>query len=283
MPATGAKQVLVVDDDRTISHLVATLLKREGFDVTVGNDGAQGLEQLRKRPFDLVLLDLWMPQMTGYELLAAAQQEGITAPVIMMTSDDTPASLLEGIRTQAYRYVTKPFQPRELIAIVHDAIESGKVLPIEVISAKPQWIEVEVPCQREAAERLYDFMLRLNSGVPEGTRETIAIAFRELLLNAVEWGGQLNPHSKVRVSYVHGDRMILYRISDPGPGFSFANLSHAAISNPDPLEHTRIRAEKGVRPGGFGILMTRNMVDELLYNERQNEVLFVKYLNHSAA
>ena len=73
--------------------------------------------------------------------------------------------------------------------------------------------------------------------------------------------------------------MIVY-VHDPGSGFSLDFLPHAAISNPEnsPIQHVEVRAEAGKRPGGFGILMTRNLVDELLYNERGNAVLFVKYL-----
>jgi len=142
---------------------------------------------------------------------------------------------------------------------------------------------VEVPCQREAAERLHEFMLHIKAGLPDNVRDDLATAFRELLLNAVEWGGQLDRTRRVRVSYVRLERMIMYRIADPGPGFRFEGLDHAAISNPDPLDHDRKREEKGLRPGGFGIVLTRSMVDELIYNEKQNEVLFVKYLGDTAA
>jgi len=82
------------------------------------------------------------------------------------------------------------------------------------------------------------------------------------------------------VTYVHTTRAIVYLIQDPGAGFSFDAIEHAAIANPpdDPAHHLEIRAEMGVRPGGFGILLTRNLVDELVYNEKGNEVLFIKYL-----
>ena len=74
--------------------------------------------------------------------------------------------------------------------------------------------------------------------------------------------------------------MLLYRIADPGEGFRMDALPHAAISHPDsPLEHMNVREEKGLRPGGFGLLMVRAKVDELIYNEKQNEVMFVKYLD----
>jgi anti-sigma regulatory factor (Ser/Thr protein kinase) len=111
-------------------------------------------------------------------------------------------------------------------------------------------------------------------------RESVGYAFRELLMNAVEWGGKLDPKRTVTISYVRAKRMLLYRIADPGPGFKMEGLDHAAISHPDnPIEHVLIREEKGLRPGGFGILMVRAKVDDLIYNEKQNEVVFIKYLD----
>jgi anti-sigma regulatory factor (Ser/Thr protein kinase) len=139
---------------------------------------------------------------------------------------------------------------------------------------------LSVPCTRDAADRLQGVMARLEADLPQEVRESVGYAFRELLLNAVEWGGQLDPKRRVRISYLRARRMLLYRIADPGPGFSMEGLSHAAISHPDnPLEHDSIREQKGIRPGGFGILMVQAKVDELIYNERQNEVMFVKYLD----
>ncbi|HYP53894.1 MAG TPA: hypothetical protein VEQ42_10170, partial [Pyrinomonadaceae bacterium] len=68
---------------------------------------------------------------------------------------------------------------------------------------------------------------------------------------------------------------------DPGEGFRLESLYHAAILNPDndPVQHERIRQEMGLRPGGFGILIARNMVDEMIYNEKHNEVLLIIYLD----
>jgi anti-sigma regulatory factor (Ser/Thr protein kinase) len=75
--------------------------------------------------------------------------------------------------------------------------------------------------------------------------------------------------------------MLMYRIADPGPGFKIDELEHAAIGQPadDPIKHMQVREEKGIRPGGFGLMMVRASVDELIYNEKRNEVVFVKYLN----
>ena len=197
-----------------------------------------------------------------------------------MTSDDAPETVLKAIRQQAHSFVHKPVEPAALVSLVRDVLKSAPEPPIEVVSARPDWVELVVPCTREAADRLHGVMAQLDTGLPEDVRESVGYAFRELLMNAVEWGGKLDPKRTVKISYVRAKRMLLYRIADPGSGFSMENLEHAAISHPDnPIEHMEVRESKGLRPGGFGILMVRAKVDELIYNEKQNEVVFVKYLD----
>jgi anti-sigma regulatory factor (Ser/Thr protein kinase) len=218
--------------------------------------------------------------MNGLELLEKLRTLKQRPRVVVMTSDDTPATLLQAVREQAFTYVHKPVDPELLIETVQLAIEAPKTKPIEVLSARPDWVELVVPCTREAAERLQSVMTRLNVDLAPDLRDSIAYAFRELLLNAVEWGGKLDPSRTVRISYLRAKRMILYRIADPGPGFNIENLPHAAISQPHaPTAHIDVREAKGLRAGGFGLLTVRSTVDELLYNEKHNEVVFVKYLD----
>ena len=276
------KRILVAEDDRTTRLLLAGALKRAGFSVETALDGAVALRQLRKKKFDLLLTDIWMPRMTGIELLARLRKEKSPPRVVVMTSDDTPETLLRAVREQAYHYVTKPVEPAALIELIRDALAAHPTAqPIEVLSARPDWVELLVPCEPGAAERVHSFLIRLKTDLPDETRELVAQAFRELLNNAIEWGGRMDPNQKVRISYLRAKRMLLYRIADPGTGFRFDGLKHAALQNPpdQPWGHMNERDAKGLRPGGFGILMVKAMVDELLYNEAQNEVVFVKYLD----
>ena len=152
---------------------------------------------------------------------------------------------------------------------------------IEVLSAKPDWLELSVPCSRDAAERMDQFMRQIKIDLPDEAREGVAQAFRELLMNAVEWGGGLDPKRRVRISLLRTPRMLQYRVSDPGPGFRLEDLPHAAINNApgDVFTHETVRQQKGLRPGGLGLMMVRAVADELLYNEKHNEVIFIKYLN----
>jgi len=183
------------------------------------------------------------------------------------------------LRDQAYGYVKKPFDPQAVVELVHEALKAPELPPIEVISAKPYWLELSVPCSRNAAERVDQFMRQL-SNLPEDL-EQVSQCFRELLMNAVEWGGGLDPKRRVRISFLKTERMLQYRVADPGEGFKFEEITHAAIAQApgDVITHTEVRAEKGMRGGGFGLLLVKAMADELLFNEKQNEVVFIKYLD----
>jgi two-component system, OmpR family, response regulator len=282
MGEASMKSILVADDDRILRTFVRATLKKQKYDVAVAADGLAAVAQLKKKKFDLLLLDLWMPKMNGFEVLALVRQQPQPPRVVVMTSDETPEAMLRAVREQAYRYITKPVAPLTLLDVVEDALlERPQAPPIEVISAKPTWIELLVPSDLDCARRIQLFLDQLKIDLKPEVKDRVWQAFRELLTNAVEWGGKLDPNRKVRVSFVHTPRMLLYRIADPGPGFKFQGLSHAAVGyeGDDPLAHLDEREKKGLRPGGLGIFMTKELVDELVYNEAQNEVLFVKYLS----
>jgi len=279
------KKILVVDDDQATRHVLRKVLTGAGFSASVAKDGIDGLKALKSNRYDLLLLDVWMPRMTGLELLAKLRATKARPRVVVMTSDDTPQTVLETVREKAFEYVQKPVEALALLQTVREALAAAEPPLIDVISARPEWVELVVPCTREAAERIQTVMAQLDTDLATDLRETIGYAFRELLLNAVEWGGRLDPKRKVRIACLRTKRMLLYRIADPGAGFKIDNLPHAAIghSPDDPIGHMQVREEKGIRPGGFGLLMVRNSVDELIYNEKRNEVVFVKYLEDGAA
>ena len=277
------RKILVADDDRTTRFAISSMLKEAGYAVTAAKDGAEALRNIQKNTFDLAFLDIWMPELSGLEVLARVREGESHPKIIMMTSDTTPETLLRAIREQAYEYLSKPFPPREAVEMAERALRQDASPPIEVISAKPHWVELLIPCTREAAERIQSFLMKLEADLPDDLRNIMGLAFKELLLNAVEWGGKLDPNRKVRIAHVRSSRMLLYRVADPGPGFSFKGLKHAAVGQPadEPIAHVNVRHQLGIRPGGFGIAMLRAMADELLYNEAQNEVIFIKYLAES--
>ena len=134
------------------------------------------------------------------------------------------------------------------------ATSPATTLPIEVVSARPEWVELVAPCSLDVADRIQEFVMHLDADLPEDVRESVAQAFRELLSNAIEWGGRLDPSQHVRISCLRTKRLRLYRIADPGEGFDIDQLAHAAVSNPadDPLEHARRARGAGAAAGRPG-------------------------------
>ena len=275
-------RILVVDDDDTTRLVIRSVLGKAGFSVDEAVDGVEALARLGTDRWELMLLDVWMPRMTGLDLLTALRSLEQAPRVVVMTSDDAPETLLKAVREQAFSYVHKPIDPQTLVATVREALAAPEPPRIEVLSARADWVELMVPCSREAVNRIEPVMARLDTDLPLELRESIGFAFRELALNAVEWGGKLDPTRRVRISCLRAKRMILYRIADPGSGFNIDELTHAAIGQPpdDPIAHMEVREAKGLRPGGFGLMSVREIVDELIYNEQRNEVVFVKYLDN---
>ena len=178
-------------------------------------------------------------------------------------------------------HLTIPPDLKRQFKLARRALRRSAPPSIEIISALPHWVELLIPCTREAAQTTQSLFAKLEDDLSDEMRTTIGAALRELLFNAVEWGGQLDPSRKVRVARMRGTRMLLYHVTDPGSGFSFKGLSHASIEQTSAKAIARVavvRRQLGMRPGGFGIAMARAMADELIYNEAQNEVIFVKYL-----
>jgi len=273
-------KILVAEDDLRERNGLRVLLETRGYTVKVAADGVEALQRIQEEEFDLLLTDVWMPRMNGLELLSSLPNNPPLRTVVM-TADDTPGTLLEALRVQACRFIAKPLNPKQLLELIRSALAAPAPAPIEVTSAEPNWVELLVPCDMPTAERIQCFLERLDADLPPEVRRSVDLAFHELLMNAIEWGGRLNPDVKVRIACLRTEKMVLYRIADPGKGFKPAEMPHAAINNAlgQPLEHTAAREEKGMRPGGLGILMAKAMVDELLYNEAHNEVVLVKYLH----
>src|SRR6185436_6356391 len=98
-------RILVVEDDRATRHLLGEVLKQAGHTVVAAKDGAGALKEIAGAPFDLMLLDIWMPKMNGLEVLTRLKAIDARPRIVVMTSDDTPETLLQAVREEAYDYV----------------------------------------------------------------------------------------------------------------------------------------------------------------------------------
>jgi len=276
-PAQRRTALIVGSDAGLPVALAATL---PGWNIEHATNNLTALSLIEAGTFDLVVTSEKTSGTADVELLRKIRGVRPHIRLIILTGKSTPADVIAAMREGAFSYFAAPFSAPAFCEMIRLAAE-GPCWDdgIEVISATPAWIRMLVRSDKKTADRLLQFVHEIID-LPEPERNDVATAFREMLLNAVEHGGHFDPNQYVEISYLRARHAVMCRVKDPGEGFSLDEIKHAAVANPpdDPMHHQTHRDANGLRPGGFGILITRNLVDELIYGERGNDVLLIKYL-----
>ncbi len=128
-------RILVVEDEYKLADLIASRLKKEKYEVDVSLDGEDGLYNAESGIYDLIILDVMLPKMNGFEILSEIREEGITSKVIMLTAKSMLEDKLTGLNGGANDYLTKPFHMDELIARVNIQLRQ------DVASVQKEYIE----------------------------------------------------------------------------------------------------------------------------------------------
>jgi len=282
MSEKTVQRILVIEATPGESSCLKEHLALLNCDVEVACGEAEALHLLRRYSIEVVLTS---PQTLPEQDLALLEEMRRIRPgvrTILLVPETTPNGVIAALRAQVFACFSAPFELKEITAMVKSALEEVDWRNgIEVLSAQPDWIELRVACRLLTADRLMSFMTEWIALSPDQERSRLMTAFREILLNAMEHGAGFDPEKVIEVSAVRTERAIVYYFRDPGPGFRRDALPHAAISNPpeNPTKHMDYRTTRGIRPGGFGLLIAKQMVDEVIYNEIGNEVLLIKYTN----
>jgi anti-sigma regulatory factor (Ser/Thr protein kinase)/CheY-like chemotaxis protein len=276
-----SQRALVVSSSPELDKLLSDIFNQSHWAFEFVPDNKAALDRASAEKFDLIVTGESTTGKEDVELLRRLRMVRPHTRLIILTEEFITGDVLAAIRERAFSYFARPFSTEKLNEIIHVAMtepywDDG----IEILSATPNWVRLCVRCDTVTANRLIQFF-REASDLPDVETEEVATAFREILLNAIEHGGNFDPSQHVEIGYVRTRRMVICRVKDPGRGFSISELKHAAVTNPpeDPFQHMSVREERGLRPGGFGILMAKKLVDELLYNEQGNEVILVKNLD----
>jgi anti-sigma regulatory factor (Ser/Thr protein kinase)/CheY-like chemotaxis protein len=276
------RTALVVGGDPTIDQQLRSILGTESWAIQDAADNAAALALAKRKAFDLILTSAKTSGKEDIELLRKIRLIRPHTRLIILTTESTPTDVITSMRERAFSYFSIPFSADAFATMIQHAIEDpcwddG----IDVISATPEWIRLRVRCDFKTAERVLQFFDEI-AELPDPERNEVGTAFREMLTNAIEHGGGLDPNQQVEIAYLRARHMVTCLITDPGEGFAMDNIPHAAVANPDddPVRHVEYRESLGMRPGGFGVMLAKHLVDELVYGEKGNEVLLIKYLGH---
>lgn len=188
------KKVLIIEDEQSILKLLSYNLEQEGYDVEGTMDGRDGLDLALENTYDMVLLDLMLPNMDGMEICRTLRQEKIDVPIIMLTAKDTEIDKILGLEIGADDYITKPFSPREVIARMKAIFRRYKHTQTSSDKQEQSEEEVVIVGEIEIYPDQYEVVIRENviDLTPKEfdlllylARRTGRILSREQLLNAI--------------------------------------------------------------------------------------------------
>jgi anti-sigma regulatory factor (Ser/Thr protein kinase) len=254
----------------------------EGAIIDTAATDAEALRWLRIRSYDVMVSNPATPVEDDLVFLEEVRLARPGVRPIVLADGAAPEAVIAALRSRVFAFFSTPWDLPEIVDLTRRALTATEWHDgIEVVSAKPDWLSLRVNCGLLTVERLVRFLSELGKDLPETDRDEVMLAFREIVVNAMEHGGEFNPAQVVEVAAVRTKRTIVYYVKDPGPGFDPVRLPHAASEGPeeeDLLAHAEQRAELGLRPGGFGLLLARRIVDEMIHSERGNEVLLIKHI-----
>ena len=255
-----------------------------GHEIDTCEGALEALHQMQSRAVDVVVTDPETPLREDLALGALLRERRPGVRIIALAPIVPPDAAIAALRAHVFACFGRPFPIAEIVDMVGAALSVDQWDDgIEVVSGAPHWLTLRVSCRLLTANRLVRFMTELQAGLlpDNGQADLLMTAFREMLLNAMEHGGGFNPEQVIEVTAARTARAIVYHLRDPGAGFDPAALAHATASSaPEAVIAAAMhRAETGMRPGGFGMLIVRQVVDEVAYNERGNEVLLIKHLS----
>ena len=274
--------ILIVGGDRQHVDALQNANQLKGHDFAVCDDAFDAVRHARNHPVDVVITD----PTTGVDRdLALVEELKSLRPdvrTIVLAPAISNAEVLNTLKAQVFACFSEPLRLAEIAEMTRAALEASEWRDgIEILSGLPNWLTLKVTCRMLTADRLTQFMTEWRADVPSDERDLLMTAFREMLLNAMDHGAGFDHEKVIKVTAARTARAIVFHFLDPGDGFDHTDLQHAAEScDPDHvLATTDHRAATGLRPGGFGMLIVRQVVDELVYNEKGNEVLMIKHVD----
>ncbi len=274
---------LIVEDHPDQAGLVARILRTRDFEPIIAEDGNSGLRMAREYLPDVLLLDLMLPDINGFDVCRQLRMERSTMliPVVMLTALSDMQHRIHGFRVGANAYVAKPYGVDELFGAISAARSWRASMGQRLLQGE---VSVELNSEIALLKDLNSFLMHVCQTTPLSSEQVMQLrqAVMEMAHNAIEWGNQHQSERPVKIIYrIHKDHLEIV-VRDQGSGFDREVLPHAAMPD-DPFTHLDVREKLGLRAGGFGLLICQGMVDEMRYNDLGNEVTLIKRFAESSA
>ena len=181
----SAPRVLLIEDERALARGVSDLLRANGFAVTVVSDGQSGLDTASANAAEIILLDVMLPKVNGYEICRSIREQGLDVPILMLTAKTQEEDVVMGLNLGADDYLTKPFRASELVARVRALLRRG-TSPVRVVRFGDCEVDMVARTVRRAGVTVDLTAKELAMMLYLAARPDRALS-RDVILNAV-WG-----------------------------------------------------------------------------------------------
>lgn len=276
--------VFVIDKDEGERKRVFEILESSGCTAVALPSVTNAVTLLRnKAACDLIFLAIDALDDTP-ELFDDLMGAGQPAPAVIVYGVDSDTKLIiHCLRSGAADFLAKPVNDDELVNAVlnvvdgaADIVRAKRADAIQADRYVTGWIELTASSELEHFRKLQRFSDALfASHMPQEVCEDLKMAVEEVGRNAVEWGNNFNPDKQVHISYCMFSDRIVIKVEDEGEGFIPGSLTDPTA---DPVRNMMERKNAGKRPGGYGVFLLHKLVDDIIYNEKGNAVLLIKYL-----
>jgi CheY-like chemotaxis protein len=300
-PPSPRPLALVVDDQADNRRILSKILSKNGFDVVEGGDGVDAVRLASERHPDLILLDVRMPRMSGFEALEEIREADPDVPVVIVSAVDTPEASEEALRLGAVNFIRKPFDPEEIRFVVErirGALqEEADLRPTLRLLVERRTI-LEMGNDLAEIPHVVAFLgheLRMHYPGFEVPATEVKLALYEALTNAIEHGNLEIDYDrksdamssvdgmnalirsrakeapfrdrKIHVDVDYEPSRVVWKVRDDGPGFPHASLEHAKrLGDTDALH-------------GRGLLLIRHYMHEVEWNPAGNEIVLALRLS----
>ncbi|MEX0969820.1 MAG: response regulator transcription factor [Paracoccaceae bacterium] len=185
---SGLKKILMVDDDEDLREALADqLVLTDDFDVFEAGNGADGLKRAKESHYDLIILDVGLPDMDGRELCRLMRKQGVKAPVLMLTGHDTDSDTILGLDAGANDYVTKPFKFPVLLARIRAQLRQHEQSEDAVFQVGPYTFKPAAKMLLDESERKIRLTEKETNILKYLYRASDSVVARDVLLHEV-WG-----------------------------------------------------------------------------------------------
>ena len=271
-------RILMIDPE---PHLLQALRASPvlcGHEIVAAHGDVDALRRLRFGAFDVLLTSATTTVEEDLVLLDEIRRIRPGVRTIVLTERVAREDVIAALSARVFALFSRPFDAGDIAAMVSGAMSSAPGHEgIMILSGLPDWLAVRLDCSLLTAERVLRYIAELRTEVADADREGLLLAYREVLLSAIEHGAGRAAGKLVDVAAVRTQRALVFYVKDPGPGFAPPRLPPGMVAGAPVPREFAARWGEDSQAEEYRLLVARTIVDEMLYNERADEVILIKH------